>query len=310
MGDEDEDVIKYRAEYLKILEAKGIQCEQVKSFVKFYYIQKIKFHFSGQVYFVKLHATPDFLFQQAELLHLKFPFCARWQKQINDYVDQTKATLERKAREDQEARARDLAQVRHGRIGKDFKTKTGAVFTSLAYARHGLKSNRSKISEWFNETFISPVANRLTIKNDKLKWTKDWTYGAEYSKEEHDFFVDPQLPVKEREQFEANFFSQPNESDRERIRLVALALDALEFERCKYLGVFTEGYPLHDCNFNRDVENQKSDDDNNEMKKQPEPDDRQMRRHLHNHWARFSNWRLFQPFDAIQVHRLTSFFLF
>lgn len=36
VGEEDADVVKYRAEYLKILDAKGIQYEQVKSYVSFF----------------------------------------------------------------------------------------------------------------------------------------------------------------------------------------------------------------------------------------------------------------------------------
>lgn len=102
VGEESDDVIKYRREFLSILNQKGIEHEDVKS---------------GQVHFVKLHATTEFLFEQAELLHLKFPFCDRWQEQINKYVEDTKTTLERKAREDQDIRAKDL---RLSRIGKDF----------------------------------------------------------------------------------------------------------------------------------------------------------------------------------------------
>ena len=40
------------------------------------------------------------------------------------------------------------------------------------------------------------------------------------TKEEHDFFVDPQLPPEKKEQFEENFFSRNMESERERIRYI------------------------------------------------------------------------------------------
>ena len=77
--------------------------------------------------------------------------------------------------------------------------------------------------------------------------------------------------------------------------MVATALDAFEFERCKFLGVFTEAYPLHDC----DLKFDQLKADENEQKSSTNHSE--MRRHLHNHWARFRNWKFFQPFDAIQV---------
>ena len=85
-----------------------------------------------------------------------------------------------------------------------------------------------------------------------------------------------------------------------KFRLVAITLDQLEIERCKFLGVFTEGYPLHDCTLTKDEPLLPT--VVNEKKEEETPNGEQMRRHLHNNWAQFSNWKLFQPFDAIQVN--------
>ena len=107
-----------------------------------------------------------------------------------------------------------------------------------------MKNYKGKLGTAFHDAIVAPVLDRYTIKNDYLKWTKDWAYSATYrqgftvsvlackaalrwliqlrefwkSREEHEFFVDPRLSTSEREDFEETFFMRENESDRERIR--------------------------------------------------------------------------------------------
>ena len=73
----------------------------------------------------------------------------------------------RKAREDQDIRAKDL---RLARLGKDFNQSKNVVTNSIAYTKYGLSSYRSQFADKIYNNIINPINSRFTIKNNDLQF--------------------------------------------------------------------------------------------------------------------------------------------
>ena len=53
---------------------------------------------ASKVYFEKLHAPTEFLFERAARMNLKMPLCETWQKDIATYQQEIKKQEEQKAK--------------------------------------------------------------------------------------------------------------------------------------------------------------------------------------------------------------------
>lgn len=203
---------KFRNDFFDQLERVGIEREQFFDPVE-------------SVYYEKLHATNEFLFDRADRFKIKMPLCDAWQKQIE--------TLQKQIQQQEEQAARD--SLRH------------KVSASQKIHLRG-KMARGKFYNMFWSIYKS-IKKPFEIKNDDHKWNKDFKYSAVYCEKERDFFIEPELGEEAKRLMEDNFFSKDFESNRERIRLVYRELEKLQITSHYFNTVFTTGYPPHDGDY-------------------------------------------------------------